>query len=69
MNRLLASACIFLGGLGIFLSIWWIGFLLLMQGWSHVSSPDDKWAYLVLAALAAASAFALRYGIRTLRKN
>jgi hypothetical protein len=68
MKRLIASACIFLGGLGIFLSIWWIGFLALMQGWSRVSSPDDKWAYLVLAALAAASTLALRHGIRALRK-
>ena len=69
MNRLLASACIFLGGLGIFLSIWWIGFLALMRGWSHVSSPDEKWVLLALTALAAASVFALRYGIRALRQN
>lgn len=68
MKRLLPAIAVFAGGLGIFLSVWWMGFLALMQGWSHVSSPDGNWAYLALAALAAASVFALRYGIRALRK-
>ena len=69
MKRLLASTCIFLGGMGAFLSVWWIGFNALMRSWPHVSSPDDAWVYLGGIALFAASVFALRYGIRTLRKN
>jgi uncharacterized membrane protein YdcZ (DUF606 family) len=68
-KRLLASVAIFLGGLGLFLSIWWIGFIALMRGWSHVSSPDEKWIYLAGIAVLAASVFSLRYGVKALREN
>ncbi len=69
MKRLLASLAIFLGGLGLFLSICWIGFFALMRGWSHVSSSDEKWIHLAGIALFAASALSLRFGIKSLREN
>jgi hypothetical protein len=69
VKRLLASLAIFLGGLGLFLSIWWMGFLTLMRGWSHVSSPDEKWIYLAGIAVFTISAFSLRFGIKSLRQK
>jgi hypothetical protein len=69
LKRLLASLAIFLGGLGLFLSIWWIGFNALMRGWPHVSSTDEIWAYLAGIAAFAASFMALRFGIKSLREN
>jgi uncharacterized membrane protein YdcZ (DUF606 family) len=69
VKRLLASLAIFLGGLGLFLSIWWIGFNAMMRGWPHVSSPDEKWIYLAGIAVFAASVFSLRFGIKSLRRN
>jgi uncharacterized membrane protein YdcZ (DUF606 family) len=69
LKRLLASLSIFLGGFGLFLSIWWMGFTALMRGWSHVSSPDEKWIYLAGIAVFAASVFSLRYGIKSLRQK
>jgi hypothetical protein len=69
VKRLLATLAIFFGGLGLFLSIWWMGFLALMRGWSHESSPDEKWIYLADIAVFAASVFSLRFGIKSLRRN
>jgi hypothetical protein len=69
LKRLLASIAIFLGGLGLFLSIWLVGFTALMRGWPHVSSPDVKWFYLAGVAMCAASVLSLRFGIKSLRKN
>jgi hypothetical protein len=69
LKRLLASLAIFFGGLGLFLSIWWIGFNALMRGWPHVSSLDVIWVYLVGIAAFAASILSLRFGIKALREN
>jgi uncharacterized membrane protein YdcZ (DUF606 family) len=69
LKRLFASLAIFFGGLGLFLSICWMGFIALMRGWSHVSSPDEKWVYLAGIAVFAASVLSLRFGIKSLRKN
>ena len=69
LKRLLASLAIFLGGLGLFLSIWWTGFFTLMRGWPHVSSTDEIWVYLAGIAAFAASILSLRFGIKALREN
>jgi hypothetical protein len=69
LKRLLASLAIFFGGLGLFLSIWLVGFTALMRGWPQVSSPDVIWVYLAGVALFAASFFSLRFGIKSLREN
>jgi uncharacterized membrane protein YdcZ (DUF606 family) len=69
VKRLLASLAIFFGGLGLFLSIWWIGFIALMRGWSHVSSPDEKWTYMAGIAVFAASVLSLRFSIKSLRRS
>jgi hypothetical protein len=69
LKRLLASLAIFFGGLGLFLSIWWIGFNALMRGSSHVSSLDVIWVYLAGIAAFAASILSLRFGIKVLREN
>jgi hypothetical protein len=69
LKRLLASLAIFFGGLGLFLSIWWIGFNALMRGLYLVSSPDVIWVYLAGIAAFAASFMALRFGIKSLRQN
>jgi hypothetical protein len=69
LNRLFASLAIFFGGLGLFLSIWWIGFNVMMRDKSHVSPPDEKPIYLAGGAVFAASVFSLRFGIKSLRQK
>jgi hypothetical protein len=69
LKRLLASLAIFLGGLGLFLSIWWIGFNVMMRDKSHVSPPDEKPIDLAGGAVFAASVFSLRFGIKSLRQK
>ncbi len=68
MKKFLGVAAILAGAAGAVYSIFLIGFVVMMRGWSHVKDPSgDAALYTLFGTGLIVSALAVFWGVRQLR--
>jgi hypothetical protein len=68
MRKFLAIIAMLGGAAGAVYSVFLIGFVYMMRGWSHVKDPvGDASGYLLFSGGLLVSGFAVYWGIRQLR--